>query len=67
MSLGIKRVVVVRKDSVHNDAPQACSMEFETLGVFPKSLWSKQKVRVSRRIKQVGNFMDNFQTPWTIT
>jgi hypothetical protein len=38
MSLGIKRVVVVRKDNVHNDAPQVCSMEFETLGVFPKSL-----------------------------
>ncbi len=30
MSLGIKRVVVMRKDNVHNDAPQACSMEFET-------------------------------------
>jgi hypothetical protein len=57
----------VRKDIIHNDATQACSMEFETWGLFPKSLWSKQKVRVSRRIKQVGNFMDNFQTPWTIT
>jgi hypothetical protein len=30
MLLGIKRVVVVRKDIIHNDATQACSMEFET-------------------------------------
>jgi hypothetical protein len=45
MSLGIKRIVVVRKDSVHNDSPKACSMEFETWGVLPKSLWSKQKAK----------------------
>lgn len=25
-----------------------------------------KRLRVSRRIQQVGHFMDNFQTPWTI-